>query len=81
MHGVFLAEGAVFTHLQSLGIVFLVFHRVVVSVFALGALKRDFGSVYGSHFLKTPCKKITPLSVRGISLPYTRGIVKRFLPL
>ena len=35
------AEGAVFVHFQSVGIVFLVFHRLVVSLFALAAGKGD----------------------------------------
>ena len=69
MNGMFFAERAIFFQLQPFRIVLLVFYGIVIPVFALGALKGDFGSVYGSHFLKTPCKKITPLSVRGFSLP------------
>ncbi len=60
MHCVLFAERAVLVQLQSFRIVLLILHSVIVSVFAFGAFECDFCSVYGSHFLKTPCKKITP---------------------
>ena len=55
------AERAIFFELQPFGIILFVLHGVVISLFALRAFKRNFRSVYGSHFGKTPCKKITPL--------------------
>lgn len=60
MHRVLLAERAVLIQLQSFRIVLLILHRIIISVFAFGAFECNFCSVYGSHFLKTPCKKITP---------------------
>ena len=44
MNRVFLAEAAVLVHLKSVGVVLFVFHRVVVSLLALGAGKCDFYS-------------------------------------
>ena len=64
MNGVLFAERAILFELQPLRVVLLVLHGVVISLFALRAFKRNFRSVYGSHFGKTPCKKITPL--RGV---------------
>ena len=63
MSGMLLAEGAIFVEREPLRIVLLVLHRVVIPALALGAFKSDFRSVRGSHFLKTPCKKITPAAV------------------
>ena len=64
MNGMLFAERAIFFELQPFGIILFVLHGVVISLFALRAFKRNFRSVYGSHFGKTPCKKITPL--RGV---------------
>ena len=59
---VLLAERAVFGHYQSVGIVLLVLNAVIVSMFAFGTFKSNFGSCrFGCHN-KTPYKKITPLS-------------------
>lgn len=41
MDGMFLAESAVFLKLDPVGSVLLVFRRVVVTLFALGARKRN----------------------------------------
>lgn len=50
MNCVLLAERTIFFQLQSLGIVFLIFHIVVISVLTFGAFERNFGSVDSSHF-------------------------------
>ena len=50
MDGMLLAERTILFQLQPFGIVLLIFHIVVISVFAFGAFKRDLGSVDGSHF-------------------------------
>jgi hypothetical protein len=42
MRGMLAAESAVFFHLQAVRIVFLVFHGIVIPLFALGAGQRYF---------------------------------------
>lgn len=69
MNGMFFAERAIFFQLQPFRIVLLVFYVIVIPVFALGAFECYFRSVYGSHFTKTPCKKITPMG--GVFLKFT----------
>ena len=51
------AERTIFIQLKTFRIVLLVFHIVIVPVFAFGAFKRDLGSVYGSHFSKNSVQK------------------------
>ena len=48
MQGVFAAEPAVFVHFQSVRIVLLVLHGVVVALLALGAGQDDFDSHNGT---------------------------------
>ena len=53
MHGVLTAEAAVLVHFQSVRIVLLVLHGVVVALLALGAGQGNFDSHFGtSHSLK-----------------------------
>ncbi len=63
MNGVLFADGAVLFQFETIGIVTFIFKTVVVAVFALRALERDFHSRrFCSHWFKTPYKKInTPL--------------------
>ena len=44
MQGVLFAESAVFLKLHSVGVLLLVFGKVVVALFALGASKNDLNS-------------------------------------
>ena len=48
MKGVLFAEPAVLVHFKSVGVVLLVFHCVVVALFALCASKCDFNSHNGT---------------------------------
>ena len=59
------AEGAILFELQTLRVVLLVLHTVIVAVLALGALERDFRSVDGSHFFKNSTQKNHTFSVRS----------------
>ena len=76
VHRVLLASGAVLLQLKTIGIVALILEAVVIAVFALRTLESDLHSRgFRSHGLKTPYKKITPLSVRGYSLAQSpRGV-------
>jgi hypothetical protein len=60
MNGVLVAELAVFLELDTIGIVFLVLHIVVVALFALGASQRDTRSRGSRHCLSTPSPMRTP---------------------
>jgi hypothetical protein len=64
MIGVLLAERAVLAENESIGIVLLILHRIVVSALAFRAFKSDFRSCCLGCHNKTPYKKITPLGVR-----------------
>ena len=68
---VLFAERAILAQNESIGIVFLVFQTIVVSVLALRAFKRNFGSCrFGCHN-QNSIQKITPLNrVREISLTH-----------
>ena len=50
MRRVFFAETAVFAHFDPVRVIFLVFHRVIVSLFALGTRESDSGS-HKKHLL------------------------------
>ena len=50
MYGMLFAVRRILFQLQPLGIVFLILHIVVISVFAFGAFECDLGSVDSSHF-------------------------------
>ena len=56
MDSVLLAESAILLHLETIGVVLLVFHAVVVSLLALRASQCDFHAHY-RHLLKNlpPC--------------------------
>lgn len=63
MNGVFFAELAVLFKFDSFGIVLLVFHVVVIALFAFGASKRNLISGGVSHscrLLKKSTLKYTP---------------------
>ena len=51
MSGVLSAESAVLLHFETVGIVLLVLHGVVVSLLALGASQSDFNA-HKRHLLK-----------------------------
>lgn len=75
-----LAERTVLVDRQSVGIVLLIFKRIVISVLAFRTLERDLRSCgFSSHIEKTPYKKITPLFqvLVGI-LAHERGFVNLF---
>ena len=59
---VLFAERAIFAHNESIGIVLLVLHRIVVSAFTFGAFKSDFSSCrLGCHNQNSIQKNYTPL--------------------
>ena len=61
MFGVLLAERTILVQNKSVGIVLLIFHRVIVSAFALGAFKSDFRSCgLGCHNQNSIQKNYTP---------------------
>ena len=49
-----LAKSAILVHLQAFGVVLLVFHRVVVALFALRAGKCDLHSHNGTSIFNEP---------------------------
>ena len=53
MNGVLSAESAVLLHFETIGVILLVFHGVVVSLLALGASQSDFNA-HKRHLLKLP---------------------------
>ena len=48
VNGVLLAESAVLLHLETIGVILLVLHGVVVSLLALRASQSDFNAHYGT---------------------------------
>ena len=48
MGGVLLAESAILLHLETIGVILLVLHRIVVSLLALGASQSDFNAHNGT---------------------------------
>ena len=48
MNGVLSAESAVLLHFETIRVIFLVFHGVVVSLLALGASQSDFNAHNGT---------------------------------
>jgi hypothetical protein len=46
--GVLLAESAILLHLETVGVILLVLHRIVVSLLALGASQSDFNAHNGT---------------------------------
>ena len=58
--GVLSAESAVLLHFETVGVVLLVLHGVVVSLLALGASQSDFNAHNGTSLILPPC--ITPAS-------------------
>jgi hypothetical protein len=60
--GVLSAESAVLLHFETVRIVLLVLHGVVVSLLALGASQSDFHAHNGTSLNLPPC--ITPAIVR-----------------
>ena len=56
--GVLSAESAVLLHLETVGVILLVLHGVVVSLLALGASQSDFNAHNGTSLKLPPC--ITP---------------------
>ena len=62
MHGVLFADRAIFAEFETIGIVTFILVAIVISVFALGAFKRNLLSRrFGSHWLKLHTKKLHPL--------------------
>ena len=51
------AERAIFFELQPFGIILFVLHGIIVAILALGAFKRNFRSVDGSHLSKNSMQK------------------------
>jgi hypothetical protein len=49
MSGMLFAEAAVLRHLQSVGIVLLVLHGIVVALLALGASQSDLNPLSNGH--------------------------------
>ena len=71
MQRVFVAKFAVFFEFDSLGIVLLVLHVVVIALFALGAGKRDTGSVDSRHlYISFKCEHIEKISTPNAVLIY-----------
>ena len=62
MQGVFAAETAVFVECKSVGVVFLVFLCVIVTLFAFAASKSDFNSHLYRHLLEN-FERIAPFSI------------------
>ena len=58
VNGVLLAESAILLHLETVGVILLVLHSVVVSLLALGASQSDFHAHNGTSLNLPPC--ITP---------------------
>jgi hypothetical protein len=58
VNGVLLAESAILLHFETIGIILLVLHGVVVSLLALGASQSDFNAHNGTSLKLPPC--ITP---------------------
>ena len=58
--GVLLAESAILLHLETVGVILLVLHGVVVSLLALRASQSDFHAHNGTSLTLPPC--ITPAS-------------------
>ena len=58
--GVLSAESAVLAHFETVRVVLLVFHGIVVSLLALGTSQSDFYAHYGTSLILPPC--ITPAS-------------------
>ena len=56
--GVLSAESAVLLHFETIGVILLVFHGVVVSLLALRASQSDFNAHNGTSLILPPC--ITP---------------------
>ena len=73
-----LAERAVLAENESIGIVLLVLHRIVVSALAFRAFKSDFRSCCLGCHNKTPYKKITPRKARILILPHFIYLVNLF---
>ena len=55
MSGVLSAESAVLLHLETIGVILLVLHGVVVSLLALGASQSDFNAHNGTSLILPPC--------------------------
>ena len=53
--GVLSAESAVLLHLETIGVILLVLHGVVVSLLALGASQSDFHAHNGTSLILPPC--------------------------
>ena len=51
------AERAVLVERKPLGVVLFVLHGIIVAILALGAFKRNFCSVRGSHFSENSMQK------------------------
>jgi len=49
------AESAVLLHFETIGVILLVFHGVVVSLLALGASQSDFNAHNGTSLILPPC--------------------------
>jgi hypothetical protein len=81
---VFLTEPAVLVHFKPVGVVFLVFHRVVVTLLALGASQSNFHSHDGTsrftEFFSLPpsaAKKDAPARPPGSYDPTPEAAAKR----
>ena len=68
MSSVFSAESAVLAHFETVGVILLVFHGVVVSLLALGASQSDFNAHNGTSLILPPC--ITPAMKNLVSGNY-----------
>jgi len=69
VNGVLSAESAVLLHFETVGIVLLVLHGVVVSLLALGASQSDFNAHNGTSLKLPPC--ITPAREKFSKRPTT----------
>ena len=82
MHSVLSAELAMLLHFDSVGIVLLVLHIVVIALFALGTSKRNLVSSSVCHSSLSPEKllKNTPFSAGCFGIvSHLPRLVKQFL--
>ena len=67
--GVLSAESAVLLHFETIGVILLVLHGIVVSLLALGASQSDFHAHNGTSLKLPPC--ITPAMIKFSRRPTT----------
>ena len=66
MHGVLSAESAVLLHFETIGVILLVLHGVVVSLLALVASQSHFNAHFGTSL---NCLPVSPCSGKNLSGP------------